>query len=35
MPKFNMPEMGCQSESEFVNHSVAAFRSGNDWIRIA
>lgn len=30
--KFDTP---CQSESEFVNHLVAAFKSGNDWIRIA
>lgn len=30
-----MFEMGCQTESEFVNHCVAASKSGNDWIRIA
>jgi hypothetical protein len=32
---FNIFDTPCQSESEFVNHLVAASKSGNDWIRIA
>ncbi len=32
---FNEFDIPCQRESEFVNHLVAAFKSGNDWIRIA
>ena len=32
---FNNLDTACQSESEFVNHLVAASKSGNDWIRIA
>jgi hypothetical protein len=32
---FNIFDTPCQSESEFVNHLMAASKSGNDWIRIA
>ena len=32
---FNKLDTPCQRESEFVNHLVAASKSGNDWIRIA
>jgi hypothetical protein len=32
---FNMLDTPCQSESEFVNHLMAASKSGNDWIRNA
>ncbi|VTZ61812.1 conserved hypothetical protein [Sinorhizobium medicae] len=32
---FNNLDTPCQSESEFVNHLMAASKSGNDWIRIA
>jgi len=32
---FNKSVKPCQRESEFVNHFVAASKSGNDWIRIA
>jgi hypothetical protein len=29
---FNKFDTSCQDESEFVNHSMAASKSGNSWI---
>lgn len=33
--KINIILTSCQSESEFVNHLLAASKSVNDWIRSA
>jgi hypothetical protein len=32
---FNKLDTPCQVESEFVNHYMAAFKSGSGWIGIA